>query len=59
MSITDAQQNILMGFIKVNIFFHATQDPLYGLGPIEDLDRLAHDLGLGTLYPQLPSIGQA
>ena len=54
----DTKRDILRGFIKVHILFHATQEPVYGLGLIEELALHGYHLSPGTLYPLLHSMQQ-
>jgi PadR family transcriptional regulator PadR len=49
----DTSREILRGFIKVHILFHASHEPVYGLGLIEELARHGYHLSPGTLYPIL------
>ena len=52
----DTRRDILRGFIKVHILFHATQEAVYGSGLIEELGRHGYHLSPGTLYPLLHSM---
>ena len=52
----DTKRDILRGFIKVHILFHAAKEPVYGLGLIQELARHGYHLGPGTLYPLLHSM---
>jgi PadR family transcriptional regulator, regulatory protein PadR len=52
----DTSRDILKGFIKVHILFHASQERVYGLGLIEELARHGYRLSPGTLYPLLHSM---
>ncbi len=52
----DTGRDILRGFIKVHILFHASQEPVYGMGLIEELERHGYHLSPGTLYPLLHSM---
>ncbi len=54
----DTKRDILRGFIKVHILFHAAQEPVYGLGLIQELARHGYHLSPGTLYPLLHSMQQ-
>jgi PadR family transcriptional regulator PadR len=54
----DNNREILRGFIKVHILFHASKEPVYGLGLIEELARHDYHLSPGTLYPILHSMEQ-
>jgi len=52
----DTRRDILRGFIKVHILFHASRESVYGLGLIEELARHGYHLSPGTLYPLLHSM---
>ncbi len=54
----DTNRDILRGFIKVHILFHATQEPAYGPGLIEELALPGYHPSPGTLYPLLRSMRQ-
>jgi len=41
------------GLIRLHILFHAVQEPIFGLGIIEELARHGYKLSPGTLYPML------
>jgi DNA-binding PadR family transcriptional regulator len=44
------------GFIRLHILYHASKEPIFGLGIIEELARHGYKLSPGTLYPQLHSL---
>jgi PadR family transcriptional regulator PadR len=46
-------RDFFLGFIKIHILFHATQEPIYGLEMIRELATHGYDLSPGTLYPIL------
>ncbi len=52
----DTERDILRGFIKIHILFHASHQPVYGVGLIEELARHGYHLSPGTLYPLLHSM---
>ncbi|WP_229497818.1 PadR family transcriptional regulator [Nostoc mirabile] len=39
--------------IRLHILHHAVQEPIFGLGVIEELARHGYKLSAGTLYPML------
>lgn len=39
--------------IRLHILHHAVQEPIFGLGIIEELARHGYKLSAGTLYPML------
>src|SRR4030043_982121 len=56
MSITKPEKitrNFFLGFIRLHILFHATQEQVFGLDLIRELARHGYSLSPGTLYPML------
>ena len=41
------------GLIRLHVLHHACQEPIFGLGMIEELGRHGYRLSAGTLYPLL------
>jgi len=52
-------RDLLSGFIKIHILYHAGQQPLYGLWLMEELARHGYTISPGTLYPTLHSLERA
>lgn len=46
-------QQLLSGLIRIHILYHACEEPIFGLGMIEELQRHGYKLSAGTLYPML------
>jgi PadR family transcriptional regulator PadR len=46
-------QGLLSGLIRIHILYHASKEPIFGLGMIEELQRHGYKLSAGTLYPML------
>jgi DNA-binding PadR family transcriptional regulator len=44
------------GLIRLHILYHASREPVFGLGIIEELGRHGYKLSAGTLYPMLHSM---
>ncbi len=44
-------KDLLLGFIKVHILFHAEKDKIYGQIFSEELQRHGYKISFGTLYP--------
>lgn len=44
---------IYSGLIRLHILHHASKEPIFGLGIIEELGRHGYRLSAGTLYPLL------
>jgi PadR family transcriptional regulator, regulatory protein PadR len=47
------------GLIRLHILHHASEEPVFGLGIIEELRRHGYNLSAGTLYPMLHSMEKA
>nr|HID12631.1 PadR family transcriptional regulator [Anaerolineae bacterium] len=52
-------RDLFLGFIKIHILHHASQQPVYGLWLMEELARHGYTISPGTLYPTLHSLEQA
>jgi DNA-binding PadR family transcriptional regulator len=50
---SDEEQFLLTGLIRLHILHHASEEPIFGLGIIEELGRHGYVLSAGTLYPLL------
>ncbi len=46
-------RNFFLGFIRLHILYHASQEPVFGLDMIRELARHGYSLSPGTLYPML------
>ena len=46
-------RGIYSGLIRIHILYHACEEPMFGLGMIEELQRHGYKLSPGTLYPFL------
>ncbi|HVR83894.1 MAG TPA: PadR family transcriptional regulator [Planctomycetota bacterium] len=46
-------QDLYSGLIRLHILHHAVQEPIFGLGLIEELGRHGYTLSAGTMYPIL------
>jgi DNA-binding PadR family transcriptional regulator len=49
-------RTFFLGFIRLHIVYHASQEPVYGLDMIRELGRHGYDLNPGTLYPILHNL---
>ena len=47
------------GLIRLHILHHASREPVFGLGVIEELARHSYRLSAGTLYPMLHSMEES
>ena len=50
---SEATKDLYSGLIRIHILFHACEEPIFGLGMIEELARHGYRLSPGTLYPLL------
>jgi PadR family transcriptional regulator, regulatory protein PadR len=46
-------REFFLGFVKLHILYHASKEPIFGLGIAEELSRHGYYLSPGTLYPTL------
>lgn len=49
-------RDLLLGFARIHILYHAGQGPVYGAWLSEELARHGYRLSPGTLYPTLHSL---
>ena len=49
----DRKQDLYSGLIRLHILHHACEEPIFGLGMIEELGRHGYKLSAGTIYPML------
>ncbi|HEC21615.1 MAG TPA: PadR family transcriptional regulator [Chloroflexi bacterium] len=52
-------RDILLGFARIHILYHAGRGPVYGAWLSEELARHGYELGPGTLYPMLHGLEAA
>ena len=41
------------GLVRLHVLYHASREPVFGLGMMEELNRHGYKLGPGTMYPLL------
>ncbi len=46
-------KDLYSGLIRMHILHHAVEEPIFGLGIIEELGRHGYKMSAGTLYPIL------
>ena len=46
-------QELFIGLVRLHVLHHAAEEPIFGLGMIEELGRHGYRLGPGTMYPLL------
>lgn len=47
------ERDLYSGLIRLHILYHATTQPVFGLGIIDELSRHGYRLSPGTVYPLL------
>lgn len=52
-------RDLLLGFVKVHVLYHASRERVYGVGIRAELDRHGYRLSPGTLYPLLHNLETA
>jgi DNA-binding PadR family transcriptional regulator len=52
-------RHFFLGFVKIHILHHASQEPVFGLALIRELARHGYELSPGTLYPLLHELERA
>jgi DNA-binding PadR family transcriptional regulator len=48
-----ADRDLYSGLIRLHILHHAVEEPIFGLGKVEELARHGYKISPGTLYPLL------
>ena len=51
-------RDLYSGLIRLHVLHHATEEPIFGLGMIEELARHGYRISPGSLYPLLHSLEQ-
>ena len=46
-------RDLYSGLIRLHVLHHATEEPIFGLGMIEELNRHGYRISPGSLYPLL------
>ncbi|HEV2274507.1 MAG TPA: helix-turn-helix transcriptional regulator [Acidobacteriaceae bacterium] len=44
---------IYSGLVRLHVLYHASREPIFGFGMMEELNRHGYQLGPGTMYPLL------
>jgi|SRR5579863_3669153 len=58
-SVTDHRSELFYGLIRIHVLLHAAQEPIFGLGMMEELRHHGYRIGPGTLYPLLHGMERA
>lgn len=49
-------QDLYIGLVRLHVLHHAAEEPIFGLGMMQELGRHGYRLGPGTIYPLLHSM---
>jgi DNA-binding PadR family transcriptional regulator len=49
----DADRDLYSGLIRLHVMHHAVEEPIFGLGMMEELARHGYRISPGSLYPLL------
>ena len=52
-SVLAADRDLYSGLVRLHVLHHAAQEPIFGLGMIEELARHGYRISPGSLYPLL------
>ena len=52
----DVDRDLYSGLIRLHVLHHAVEEPIFGLGMVEELARHGYRISPGTLYPLLHSL---
>ena len=52
----NADRALYSGLIRLHVLHHAVEEPILGLGMVEELARHGYRISPGTLYPVLHSL---
>ena len=49
-------RDLYSGLVRLHVLHHATEEPIFGLGMIEELGRHGYRISPGSLYPLLHNL---
>lgn len=52
----EVYRDLYSGLIRLHVLHHAVEEPVFGLGLVEELARHGYRISPGTLYPILHSL---
>ncbi|UCH88180.1 MAG: helix-turn-helix transcriptional regulator [Thermoplasmata archaeon] len=52
-------KKFFLGFIRIHILYHASEEPVYGQEMITELKRHGYNISPGTMYPVLHDLENA
>src|SRR5947199_7117817 len=57
-ALIDADRELYSGLIRLHVLHHAVEEPIFGLGMIEELSRHGYRISAGSLYPLLHGLAK-
>jgi PadR family transcriptional regulator PadR len=51
-----ADRDLYSGLIRLHVLHHAAEEPIFGLGMIQELERHGYRISPGSLYPLLHAL---
>jgi PadR family transcriptional regulator PadR len=57
--VTSHQREFFFGLIRIHVLLHASQESIFGLAMMEELEHHGYRIGPGTLYPLLHGLERA
>ena len=49
-------RDFFLGFIKIHILYHASKEPIYGIGIMQEIRRHGYAVSPGLIYPTLNAL---
>jgi PadR family transcriptional regulator PadR len=49
-------RDLLLGFVRIHILYHASKEPIFGVGIMAELERHGYKMSPGMLYPLLHNL---
>ena len=56
---SEPDRDLYSGLIRLHVLHHAAEEPIFGLGMAEELERHGYHISPGTLYPLLHGLERA
>jgi PadR family transcriptional regulator, regulatory protein PadR len=53
------RRELFFGLIRIHVLTHASNEPIFGLAMMEELEHHGYRIGPGTLYPLLHGLERA
>lgn len=57
--VTDQKRELFDGLIRIHVLLHASQESIFGLEMMKELEHHGYRIGPGTLYPLLHGLERA